>query len=217
MGWNLIIKSMESHNISQACCLWWILPHTFLTNSWIVSIINIAVPRATYLMIGQFGSCWRETNPTTLLTPLDSTHGTCFSEFVPRKLRLDHRVLSRTNVLTPNLCQIAAQTAAPFNPNVHITPIHGNIKEPQFDIEWFQRFDIVLNALDNLGEIHFGRSSYDLLTWLTRALDARRHVNKMCMAAQVPLVESGTAGYLGQVQPLLKVISFQRSPFHFSH
>ena len=25
------------------------------------------------------------------------------------------------------------------------------------------------------------------------------------MAAQIPLVESGTAGYLGQVQPLLKV------------
>lgn len=28
----------------------------------------------------------------------------------------------------------------------------------------------------------------------------------MCMAAKVPLVESGTAGYLGQVQPLLKVM-----------
>jgi ubiquitin-like 1-activating enzyme E1 B len=27
----------------------------------------------------------------------------------------------------------------------------------------------------------------------------------MCMAAQIPLVESGTAGYLGQVQPLIKV------------
>jgi molybdopterin/thiamine biosynthesis adenylyltransferase len=36
-------------------------------------------------------------------------------------------------------------------------------------------------------------------------VDARRHVNKMCMAANVPLVESGTAGYLGQVQPILKV------------
>jgi len=35
-------------------------------------------------------------------------------------------------------------------------------------------------------------------------LDARRHVNRMCMAGNVPLVESGTAGYLGQVQPLLK-------------
>lgn len=30
-------------------------------------------------------------------------------------------------------------------------------------------------------------------------------MNKMCMAAEIPLVESGTAGYLGQVQPLLKV------------
>ncbi|KAF8528345.1 hypothetical protein BU17DRAFT_61027 [Hysterangium stoloniferum] len=49
---------------------------------------------------------------------------------------------------------------------------------------WFKTFDIVLNALDNL--------------------DARRHVNKMCMAANVPLVESGTAGYFGQVQPIVK-------------
>lgn len=40
---------------------------------------------------------------------------------------------------------------------------------------------------------------------IRRSPDARRHVNKMCMAANVPLVESGTAGYLGQVQPLLKV------------
>jgi len=81
--------------------------------------------------------------------------------------------------------QVAAQAAAPFNPNVQITPIYGNIKEPQFDVGWFQSFDLVLNALDNL--------------------DARRHVNKMCMAANVPLVESGTAGYLGQVQPITKV------------
>ena len=27
----------------------------------------------------------------------------------------------------------------------------------------------------------------------------------MCMAANVPLMESGTAGYLGQVQPIVKV------------
>ncbi|KAF8347457.1 hypothetical protein F5887DRAFT_1060776 [Amanita rubescens] len=81
----------------------------------------------------------------------------------------------------------ALVTHAPFNPNVRITPIHGNIKEPQYDIEWFRQFDIVLNALDNL--------------------DARRHVNKMCMAAEIPLVESGTAGYLGQVQPLLKEVT----------
>jgi ubiquitin-like 1-activating enzyme E1 B len=98
---------------------------------------------------------------------------------------------------------VAARTASAFNPNVHITPIHGNIKDPQFDLAWFKDFDIVLNALDNLGTLYIsvvlGGSSR------ARPSDARRHVNKMCMAGNIPLVESGTAGYLGQVQPLLKV------------
>ncbi|KIM86615.1 hypothetical protein PILCRDRAFT_4528 [Piloderma croceum F 1598] len=97
---------------------------------------------------------------------------------------LNRQFLFKKKDVKQSKALIAAQTAAPFNPNVHIHPIHGNIKEPEFDIEWFAGFDIVLNALDNL--------------------DARRHVNKMCMASNVPLVESGTAGYLGQVQPLLK-------------
>lgn len=38
-------------------------------------------------------------------------------------------------------------------------------------------------------------------------MDARRHVNKMCMAANVPLIESGTAGYSGQTQPILKDVT----------
>ncbi|KAF8550033.1 hypothetical protein OG21DRAFT_1525417 [Imleria badia] len=37
-------------------------------------------------------------------------------------------------------------------------------------------------------------------------LDARQYVDKICMAAGIPLVESGTAGYLGQVQPPLKCL-----------
>ncbi|TFK50549.1 hypothetical protein OE88DRAFT_1713030 [Heliocybe sulcata] len=97
---------------------------------------------------------------------------------------LNRQFLFRKKDVKKSKAMTAAQTAGPFNPNVHLHPIHGNIKDPQFDMEWFRGFDIVLNALDNL--------------------DARRHVNKMCMATQVPLVESGTAGYLGQVQPLLK-------------
>ncbi|KAL4063733.1 hypothetical protein J3A83DRAFT_4104531 [Scleroderma citrinum] len=97
---------------------------------------------------------------------------------------LNRQFLFKKKDIKQSKAMVAAQTAGPFNPNVHIHPIHANIKEPQFDIEWFRGFDIVLNALDNL--------------------DARRHVNKMCMAAGIPLVESGTAGYLGQVQPLLK-------------
>jgi ubiquitin-like 1-activating enzyme E1 B len=97
---------------------------------------------------------------------------------------LNRQFLFRKKDVKQSKALVAARTASAFNPNVHIVPIHGNIKDMQFDLAWFQGFDIVLNALDNL--------------------DARRHVNKMCMAGNIPLVESGTAGYLGQVQPLLK-------------
>ncbi len=34
-------------------------------------------------------------------------------------------------------------------------------------------------------------------------LEARRHVNRLCLAAETPLIESGTAGYLGQVMSTL--------------
>ena len=55
----------------------------------------------------------------------------------------------------------------------------GNVKDGQFDKAYFQRFSLVLNGLDNV--------------------EARRHVNRLCLSAGVPLVESGTEGYLGQV------------------
>ncbi|EJD08525.1 uncharacterized protein FOMMEDRAFT_165082 [Fomitiporia mediterranea MF3/22] len=97
---------------------------------------------------------------------------------------LNRQFLFRKKDIKQSKALVAARTAQTFNPNVRITPIHANIKEPQFDVAWFRGFDIVLNALDNL--------------------DARRHVNKLCLAAGVPLVESGTAGYYGQVQPILK-------------
>jgi molybdopterin/thiamine biosynthesis adenylyltransferase len=35
--------------------------------------------------------------------------------------------------------------------------------------------------------------------------DARRHLNRLCQAAKVPLIESGTAGYQGQVIPIIPV------------
>ncbi|KAF1743176.1 hypothetical protein MXB_5097, partial [Myxobolus squamalis] len=51
----------------------------------------------------------------------------------------------------------------------------------KFDVSFFGTFDVVINALDN------------------RALESRSHVNKMCLKAAVPLIDAGTAGYLGQV------------------
>jgi ubiquitin-like 1-activating enzyme E1 B len=80
--------------------------------------------------------------------------------------------------------QVAKEAASKFNPSVSLTAHHANIKDPQFNVEWFQSFNLVFNALDNL--------------------DARRHTNKMCLAADVPLIESGTMGFNGQVQVIKK-------------
>lgn len=89
-------------------------------------------------------------------------------------------------VLTPHI-QVAKEAAYRFNPNVKLEAHHANIKDPQFNLEWFKGFTIVFNALDNL--------------------EARRHVNKMCLAADVPLIESGTTGFNGQVQVIKKGIT----------
>lgn len=112
-------------------------------------------------------------------------------------------LLSSSYVMLIHCCtnQVAARTVADFNPSCTIKPIHGNIKEPQFDVSWFKQYRIVLNALDNLGMLGRDPESHRLIL----LLDARRHVNRMCCAAGVPLIESGTAGYLGQVQPIIKV------------
>lgn len=76
--------------------------------------------------------------------------------------------------------QVAKESALRFNPTAKIIAHHANIKNPEFGSSFFKKFDIVMNALDNL--------------------DARRHVNRVCVATEQPLIESGTAGYLGQVQ-----------------
>ena len=50
-----------------------------------------------------------------------------------------------------------------------------------------------------------------------RGTAARRHVNRLCLGAAVPLVESGTKGYIGQVEFIQKVnrSTLQRAHCHF--
>ncbi|KAF2745162.1 ThiF family protein [Sporormia fimetaria CBS 119925] len=97
---------------------------------------------------------------------------------------LNRQFLFRKEHIKKSKALVAKESAAKFNPNVKIEAHHGNIKDPNFNIAWFKSFDIVFNALDNM--------------------DARRHVNKMCLAADVPLVDSGTTGFQGQVQVIRK-------------
>ena len=70
---------------------------------------------------------------------------------------------------------------------INIKPIHDSIMNSEYDVDFFKSFQIVVNALDN-------RS-------------ARSHVNRMCLAANVPLIESGSEGYLGQLSLIKKNVS----------
>lgn len=64
-----------------------------------------------------------------------------------------------------------------------LVPHHGNIMDTnQFPLTWWSQFSYVYNALDNL--------------------EARRYVNKMCLFLKKPLMESGTTGFEGQIQPI---------------
>ena len=50
---------------------------------------------------------------------------------------------------------VARETALKFNDRVYIEAHHNNIKDGQFNVQWFRSFNIVLNALDNLGNYHY--------------------------------------------------------------
>ncbi|ALC43430.1 Uba2 [Drosophila busckii] len=76
--------------------------------------------------------------------------------------------------------RVAKESALSFNPDANITAYHDSVTSTDYGVSFFKKFDVVLSALDN------------------RA--ARNHVNRMCLNADVPLIESGTSGYNGQVE-----------------
>lgn len=104
-----------------------------------------------------------------------------------------------TFLYIPVTCyQVARDAVLRFRPQISITSYHANVKNSDFNVDFFKQFSVVLNGLDNL--------------------DARRHVNRLCLAADVPLVESGTTGFLGQVTSLNNFsLIFEISKLWFSY
>jgi ubiquitin-like 1-activating enzyme E1 B len=98
---------------------------------------------------------------------------------------LNRQFLFRSQHVGRSKAEVAREAVLEFpHDPLEIDAERGNIKSTKYSLEFFQEFSIVLNALDNV--------------------DARRHVNRVCLAAGVPLIESGTEGYLGQVRAILK-------------
>ena len=99
---------------------------------------------------------------------------------------LNRQFLFRARHVGMPKCKVASEVAFDMVPplvedeKAAYHPHHGNVLDNEkFNVPYIQTFSLVLNALDNV--------------------TARRRVNRLCLAAGVPLVEAGTAGYLGQV------------------
>ncbi|XP_060892239.1 SUMO-activating enzyme subunit 2 [Labrus mixtus] len=100
---------------------------------------------------------------------------------------LNRQFLFQKKHVGKSKAQVAKESALRFCPSANIIAYHDSIMNPDYNVEFFRKFVLVMNALDN------------------RA--ARNHVNRMCLAADIPLIESGTAGYLGQVTVIKKGIT----------
>jgi len=97
---------------------------------------------------------------------------------------LNRQFLFRPEHVGQPKATVAGEAAMRFNPDMKVISYYDNVKSSTFNIAYIESFTVVLNALDNV--------------------DARRHVNRLCLAANVPLIDSGTTGYLGQVTPIIK-------------
>ncbi|EER03893.1 ubiquitin-activating enzyme e1b, putative [Perkinsus marinus ATCC 50983] len=91
---------------------------------------------------------------------------------------LNRQFLFRRHHVNRPKAEVASEAAMAFNKEVKIDGKLGNVKDPQYSSTFFSSFDVVLNALDNV--------------------DARRHVNRLCLATKRPLIEAGTTGFTGQ-------------------
>ncbi|OEH74261.1 hypothetical protein cyc_08243 [Cyclospora cayetanensis] len=81
-------------------------------------------------------------------------------------------------------CSAAAEDELVSGDRIYgLLGMRGNIMSACFTISFVSSFDIVFAALDNL--------------------QARRHLNRLCLGAEKPLIEAGSTGYSGQVVPIV--------------
>ncbi|KAK2004263.1 ThiF family protein [Colletotrichum falcatum] len=146
--------------------------------------LNTNVKKARVLMVGA-GGIGCELLKNLVLTGFGEVHVVDLDTI--DLSNLNRQFLFRYEHIKKSKALVAKDAAQSFNPKVKIIAHHANIKDSQFNVKWFRDFNIVFNALDNL--------------------EARRHVNRMCLAADVPLIESGTTGFNGNVQVIKKGVT----------
>ncbi|KAI5186420.1 ubiquitin-like 1-activating enzyme E1 B [Nematocida homosporus] len=69
------------------------------------------------------------------------------------------------------------------NGRIRATAYPLAIEDPHFSPQWIEKFGCVVSCLDNI--------------------EGRECLNRLCFLAGVPIIESGSAGFLGQVQTIV--------------
>jgi ubiquitin-like 1-activating enzyme E1 B len=80
--------------------------------------------------------------------------------------------------------EVAANAIKARFPDVSIKSHVGNIKDPKFRSDFFKQFDIIFNALDNI--------------------EARKHVSRVWIALDKPLIDGGSTGFIGTTVSIVK-------------
>lgn len=98
---------------------------------------------------------------------------------------LNRQFLFRREHVGQPKATVACDSIRRLCPSIQIEPFHGDvITDPRFDISFYKQYDFVINALDNV--------------------QARQHVNRMCLLCSKPLIDSGSTGYNGQATLIFK-------------
>ncbi len=90
---------------------------------------------------------------------------------------LNRQFLFRKHHVDQSKSSVACETVKKFLPigeleNLQLTSHRQDVKT--FNMEFFKKFDVIVNCLDNIG--------------------ARHHVNRVCVGLGIPLLEAGTTG-----------------------
>jgi ubiquitin-like 1-activating enzyme E1 B len=104
------------------------------------------------------------------------------------KSNLNRQFLYTSESIGKYKSEMAKAAIEKMREDLRLTAYVGNIKNlTMFDHEFFKKFNVILNALDNI--------------------DARTYINTICVDFNIPLVNSGTEGFLGGVSCHMKGLS----------
>jgi len=130
--------------------------------------------------LAMLGACTKKAHGELIVTDMDTIE----------KSNLNRQFLFRSHDVQQSKATVAARAAQKMNPDLnvvaHINRV-GPDTEHVYDDDFFERLDVVCNALDNV--------------------DARIYMDRRCVYYHKPLIESGTLGTKGNVQVVIPFLT----------